>query len=206
MTSHHVWMKPLRNNLHTVLDAQKPRETVKPDTCSLIHTHSHFKLGCLLSTNRISHRSCITQSKGRNSHMQAIYIVQPRSLTRSLMFVCLSSFHLNPIKTLFQTNWIFLSCHGCHINAVHQLLGKTVRLQEAFMSPNAKSQEDFWYSIYQSLFFLFPFFGFIIFLYHVFDSLKRKLRLISNFSRRVSSADNHSDLVTFSLQLFDHRL
>lgn len=149
---------------------------------------------------------CITKSKGCNSHMQAIYIVQPRSLTRSLMFVCLSSFHLNPIKTLFQTNWIFLSCHGCHINAVHQLLGKTARLQEAFMSPNAKSQEDFWYSIYQSLFFLFPFFGFIIFLYHVFDSLKRELRLISNFPRRVSSADNHSDLVTFSLQLFDHRL
>ena len=42
-------------------------------------------------------------------------------------------------------------------------------------------------------------FGFIIFLYHGFDSLKKKKRLmfLSDFSLRVSSTDKHRDLVTF---------
>lgn len=154
--SHHVWIKPLRNNLQTVLNAQKPWERDQPNshqpthsvTCSLIHT--------LNWASSCQQTGFLIVAALHRAHMQAIYIVQPRSLTQSLMFVCLSSFHLNPIKTLFQTSWIFLSCHGCRINALHQLLGKTVWLQEAFMSPNAKSQEDFWYSIYQSLFW-FPF-------------------------------------------------
>lgn len=50
---------------------------------------------------------------------------------------------------------------------------------------------------YKSKSFLISLFGFIIFLYHVFDSLKRRLRLISHFSLRVSSTDKLSDLVTF---------
>lgn len=50
--------------------------------------------------------------------------------------------------------------------------------------------------VYIKVFFDSPF-SFIIFLYHVFDSLKRRLRLNSHFSQRVSSTDRHSDLVTF---------
>lgn len=74
--------------------------------------------------------------------MQVVYTLQPESLTQRPMFVCSNLFHLNPIKMLFHTNWIFLSCH---INLLHRLLAKTT-----FMSPNAESQEALWYSIWHT--------------------------------------------------------
>lgn len=127
------------------------------------------------------------RSEGRDSLMQVIYIVQPSSLTHSLMFVCLSLFHLIPIKMLFQSNWTFPSCQWglpilmlCTDSWGEQEKYDYERLSCHKMPYHRKSSD----TVYIKVFFDSPF-GFIIFLYHVFDSLKRRLRLNSHFSESV---------------------
>lgn len=154
-----------------------------------------------LSTSWISHGrqcSCTAQRGGCNGLVQVIYIVQPSSLTQSLLFVCLSLFHLIHIKTLFHTNWKFQSCQcnanaSWHINALRTLSRKGEKYDCEGLSchkmPNHRNSSD---TVYIKVLF-----GFILFLYHVFDSLELRQRLSSLFPLRVSSTDKHGDLVTF---------
>lgn len=96
-------------------------------------------------------------------HMQIVYTLQPESLTRRLMFVCSSLFHLNHIKMLFHTNWIFLSCH---INLLHWLLAKTTWLAPGLwcrQMSNRRKPSD-------TVFFDFPFWFCITFLWRLCDS------------------------------------
>lgn len=98
----------------------------------------------------VQHRECRT----RPGHMQVVYTLQPESLTRRLMFVCSSLFHLNPIKMLFHTNWIFLSCH---INLLHRLLVKTAWLAPGLSCHQMQNRRKPSDTVLIKVFFDFPF-------------------------------------------------
>lgn len=75
------------------------------------------------------------------------------------MFVCLSSFHVIPIKTPLRTNWTLPICQWGLPEKIHctDFWGRQeYHYKRTVMSQNAISQEGVWYSIYQSLFW-FPF-------------------------------------------------
>lgn len=166
-------------------------------TCSLIHilTHTSNFACCLLSTSWISHgRQCsyTIHSEGLDSHV--IYIVQPSSLTQSLMFVCLSLFHFIPIKMLFQTNWTF-SVGAANINALHRLLGKTEQNNCFHVTKCQITGRVLIHYIWEP--FLIPFLVSSSFYIMSLIVWERRLMFNSHFSLRVSSTDKHSDLVTF---------
>lgn len=165
-------------------------EVLSTLTCSLIHTHTHrhtctLNFACIfLITSWISydwHCNYSEHIEGHNSLVQVIYIVQPSSLTQRLMCVCLSFFHVIPIKTLLQSNWTQSASGGCQrqstaLTSGETRMGITTRRLSCHKMPYHRKE---FHTVYIKVFFDSTF-GFIIFLYPVFDSLKRRLRLNSH--------------------------
>lgn len=121
------------------------------------HHQPHFKC-CMLSSYAeslmIDTATTLYRWKRCNSLVQVIYIVQPSSLTHSLMFVFLSLFHLILIKSLFRPNWTIPSCQW----RLPVLMLQCPTVRENRKSTTAEGFyvtkcciREFWYNGYQSL-------------------------------------------------------